>query len=760
MTHPSGGIIPEPSSLSNTLRHALRLAEQGVPEELATRDQWVTWEYGATRANGGREKAPVDPHTGRRARTNDPATWGTLREALGRARRGPGDGGVGFVWSRDDPYTGIDFDGCRDPETGEIEDWVLNAVARLDSYTEVSVSGTGLHVIVRGRLPGGGRKAGPVEMYDQGRFFCFTGQPLGYGSQKPIAERQGLVEVLYEKLARKKEKAADAEPETNHRRPSTAPLEDGELIEKIRHSGNGPKFSGLYDQGDTHAYRSASEADMALMGVLAFWTGCDPERMERMFSASALGQRDKWRRRADYRGSTVETAISNCNGVYGDKRTERKATPSEAVETLVSERQAWALADTWEGKTGPGERWLYGAHLDLARTHGKASQDGVVYAAASRDLALGCGKTREKVETLTAKLLERGLLERLEKGRGQKASTYLIPHTNHHHTKWSHSREPSTTVTSGAIEVNTVGLYKEKHPVYTYGTTLWKWVGRLLARVGNPAPQINEDYDKNGRWLPKESKHLLRTMGDARALLVEKVAACPGMDTDGLARSVGRGAKWVEGKLEYLLDGGYVVEEAGLYRVPEDLPELIGELLHGAGRLEKEEKRRKSYEREREEYRKEYEGWLEEKEEKRREEELTRVARECGVEEEDSTLEAPESYVEAPPAPDPQEAAPEVIQSVTEVREIAVEVLGKARRRDPLVHTNTSKTRFFRGIRADVDTDLRTAVHDYLELNPRGWEETPSWIGTTLWAYDLYPRRPDPQEVADAMKDLRERRAA
>ncbi len=60
----------------------------------------------------------------------------------------------------------------------------------------------------------------------------------------------------------------------------------------------------------------------------------------------------------------------------------------------------------------------------------------------------------------------------------------------------------------------------------------------------------------------------------------------------------------------------------------------------------------------------------------------------------------------------------------------------------------------------EEDADLKAAVRDYLQLNPRSWEETPSWIATTLWCYDLFPRRPDPQEVADAMKDLRERRAA
>jgi primase-polymerase (primpol)-like protein len=59
--------------------------------------------------------------------------------------------GVGFVFSSDDPYVGIDLDGCRNPQTGYIEPWALEIVRRLNSYTEISRSGTGLHIIAKGR---------------------------------------------------------------------------------------------------------------------------------------------------------------------------------------------------------------------------------------------------------------------------------------------------------------------------------------------------------------------------------------------------------------------------------------------------------------------------------------------------------------------------------------------------------------------------------------------------------------------------------
>ena len=65
--------------------------------------------------------------------------------------------GIGFVFTPEDPYVGIDLDGARNPETGIIEPWASEIIAACASDTEISVSGTGVHIIIEGALPSGCR---------------------------------------------------------------------------------------------------------------------------------------------------------------------------------------------------------------------------------------------------------------------------------------------------------------------------------------------------------------------------------------------------------------------------------------------------------------------------------------------------------------------------------------------------------------------------------------------------------------------------
>jgi primase-polymerase (primpol)-like protein len=128
------------------------------------------------------EKIPLDPHTGRYASTTDSLTWGTFEEAVRRAEE---HGlGIGFVFSSGDPFVGVDLDKCRNAETGEVEQWAQEIIEELDSYTEVSVSGTGVHIIAKGKPPASISKTlsefgGKIEMYSQERFFTVTGNVMG-----------------------------------------------------------------------------------------------------------------------------------------------------------------------------------------------------------------------------------------------------------------------------------------------------------------------------------------------------------------------------------------------------------------------------------------------------------------------------------------------------------------------------------------------------------------------------------------------------
>ncbi|MEE8370050.1 MAG: hypothetical protein V3S00_04695, partial [Dehalococcoidia bacterium] len=91
-----------------------------IPLELKSRRQWVAWKW--QERDGKLTKPPVNPHTGGPASTTDGATWGTYDEAIQLAQ-GKRAAGVGFVFTPEDPYVGVDLDKCRDPETSEIEPW-------------------------------------------------------------------------------------------------------------------------------------------------------------------------------------------------------------------------------------------------------------------------------------------------------------------------------------------------------------------------------------------------------------------------------------------------------------------------------------------------------------------------------------------------------------------------------------------------------------------------------------------------------------
>lgn len=150
-----------------------------VPAELRARDQWVCWlaEW-KTDAKGERKRTKVlyDPLTGFRAASTKPSTWASFDQAYQRAVRD--FDGIGFVFGPDDPYCGIDLDHCISLDTGAIAPWALAIVRRLATYAEVSVSGTGVHLLARARLPGGGINRRPIEVYDRGRFFTFSGRRL------------------------------------------------------------------------------------------------------------------------------------------------------------------------------------------------------------------------------------------------------------------------------------------------------------------------------------------------------------------------------------------------------------------------------------------------------------------------------------------------------------------------------------------------------------------------------------------------------
>jgi len=157
---------------TTTESHTTVLVEK-IPEELRRRPQWVVWKL-ETRGDK-LTKIPYIAGGVGKASSTDSETWRTFEEARDALQTGRYNG-VGFVFSSGDPYAGIDLDGCRDPETGELEAWAAEIIRDLDGYVEVSPSGKGVHIIVCGKAPN--KRRGRVEVYGSERYFTMTGWAL------------------------------------------------------------------------------------------------------------------------------------------------------------------------------------------------------------------------------------------------------------------------------------------------------------------------------------------------------------------------------------------------------------------------------------------------------------------------------------------------------------------------------------------------------------------------------------------------------
>jgi putative DNA primase/helicase len=281
-----------------------------LPRELISLSQWVGWKHECR--DGRPTKIPINPHTGGRASSIDARTWTDYPTAI-RAKYRYRLDGIGFVFSVADPLVGIDLDNCRNPTTGEIAPRALKIVRLLNSFTEISPSGRGLHIFVRGKLPqevieemasSGGRKKGGIEMYDRTRYFTITGNHLN-GTPMTIEERSSELEKLHFFFFAASKKSI--RPNEISRPPHPVGVSDEKILERARRAANGARFEKLWRGEWQDIYPSQSEADLALCSILAFWTGGDAGRVDLLFRCSGL-MRPKWDQRHFNDGSTYGRA--------------------------------------------------------------------------------------------------------------------------------------------------------------------------------------------------------------------------------------------------------------------------------------------------------------------------------------------------------------------------------------------------------------------------------------------------------------------
>ncbi len=314
------------------VNYALNLEQ--IPQELKDAPAWVNWRL-TERPNAEPYKPPTNPHTGQEASNEDRSTWSPFEDTLAKLKRGEADG-IGFQVFP--PYIGIDLDNCRNPETGEIAPWALRFIRELNSYTEVSPSGCGVHIWIKGQFPSFPLvwrflvDSAPSYMRvrfrssylsikhkitsRRGTYLTVTGQRLEGVSAK-IEERSGELARYYEPVFR------PVKPHVQQTLGQYSAIEDIGFIQ-------------LWN-GDWRSLGCAttSEADLALCTLLAQMTQGSAAAMDTMFRGSKL-YRPEWDEKPTSDGRTYgQMTIAKALEQHSGKGT----VPLEEVRQLREENE-------------------------------------------------------------------------------------------------------------------------------------------------------------------------------------------------------------------------------------------------------------------------------------------------------------------------------------------------------------------------------------------------------------------------------------
>ena len=540
---------------------------ESLPEALRTIPRWMGTRF-ERRKDGKIDKPPYRVVSGLpviKADKTNPENWTTFEEAWGAYERGEVDA-IGFVFTKDDPFFVVDCDHVIDRESGEIDQAAAEAIHALGSYTEISCSGTGAHVIGRGAKPEyagcKSQKLGVgVEVYDTNRFMVMTGRRMS-GEPEP-QDRQDELLALCRKLWPKREKFYSRRP--GH--PGAVGLEDQELLERARRSRSGAQFRKLYDQGDSSGFASASEADFSLINSLIFWTAGDRERIIRLFEASAL-YRHKEKHR-NYSQLSVDKALASYVGSYYRPRTVKRARREERTDPISPFLKLLLNPALWGGRKGASGYKTYAAAVIRGHEDGIVDDEG--------NLRIGCD-TRTLAEiagTRQATVCETGLpylmqdmkLIRWQRGTGTKAGVLVLLNPE----KWRNRITKESTHFSDTVS------HDPKRALETL---------RLLIRM-------RRGYDK--------SRKLLR-LGMPAMFAVITLATSPlcGQNITELGERTGRTKSDLRRVLKRLKEASIVREVSrDVYRLTDDFQAQYERELQQSGVTQVERAQRRQHEEDR-----------------------------------------------------------------------------------------------------------------------------------------------------------------
>ncbi len=314
--------------------HRKMLQLDKFPQHLKENSRFCCWRY--EERNGCRTKVPYNPVAGQMARSNDRNSFSDLQTAV--TAKGYEGIGIGIF----DGICAIDLDHCV--KDGQYTGNAAEIVALMHSYTELSPSGEGIHILFRAdgfqydseRYYIMNHKEG-IEAYVAGatnKYVTVTGRTC---EAYEFGDRTEELKILLERFMKRPEKSSDvlAGNAINTVNAGGGMLDLDEIVALAKASRSGNAFSALWE-GSTVGYSSHSEADMALCSYLAFWTGKDAAKMDALFRRSGL-MRDKWNRvqsGSTYGALTIRRAIAQCGEVYTPRRKEevhQRYVPSAAV---------------------------------------------------------------------------------------------------------------------------------------------------------------------------------------------------------------------------------------------------------------------------------------------------------------------------------------------------------------------------------------------------------------------------------------------
>lgn len=534
---------------SKHLSSAIGVALTNIPLELTYLPQWVVWRW----EHKGPDKKPgkliVNPHSPReRASVSRPETWANFEKACSVLARGEFDG-LMFVLTEDDPFTVVDIDGHE-----------LEAIAkyaeRFNSYTELSPSGKGAHVWIKGKVPPWSLKRNDrlgLEVYSQGRFMSVTGHPLT-AFNVPFREAQTELEAFCREFLSQPKPSA---PSRERFEPPTMgePLsdEDDALVQRAKGAKNGADFWDLWTgrwkelaryqrkNGKRGMVPDESRADAALLAMLRFWTGGDKARSFRLFASSPYGStRDKWAEREDYRERTWRQFDSWTVYRPGSTQTPEHEAALRTLESLRGEHRLW------KGLSGSTDRDVYTALLSFAARYPNMGASGPVVSVSQRDLALEAGVGLDTCNASLKRLAANRLIAIGERLPGTRRLTYhLLPPPDG-------------------------GSSSEQRIIHTPKV--------CSSSVGNSTLTKLRWGGKNG----------VKRLGKSLSPVIEALEALGGQGTvTEVAKQAGKLRKTVQRVLEKATTYGVLNQDGRVYSLPEDWVTRLADALEADGSLER-----------------------------------------------------------------------------------------------------------------------------------------------------------------------------